>query len=91
GEVVTTVTDKVSAAPTTYVTEDEITVAQALAALKSTKPKVVVQEQEVSTTIPAAATTVTIAVPTPRAKGIIFHEQKQSHIPTVSSSKVKDM
>nr|GEU29089.1 retrovirus-related Pol polyprotein from transposon TNT 1-94 [Tanacetum cinerariifolium] len=41
GEVVTTVTDKVSAAPTTDVTEDEITMAQALAALKSTKPKVV--------------------------------------------------
>nr|GEW47842.1 hypothetical protein [Tanacetum cinerariifolium] len=34
-EVVTTVVDKVSAAPTTDVTEDEITMAQALAALKS--------------------------------------------------------
>nr|GEV89581.1 hypothetical protein [Tanacetum cinerariifolium] len=87
GKVVTTVTDKVSAAPTTYVTEDEITMAQALAALKSIKPKVVVQEQEVSTTIPAAATTVTTVVPTPRAKDNVFHEQKQSHIPIVSSSK----
>nr|GFC90613.1 hypothetical protein [Tanacetum cinerariifolium] len=28
-------------------------------------------------------------VPTPRAKGIVFHEQKQSHIPSVSSSKDK--
>nr|GEW24344.1 hypothetical protein [Tanacetum cinerariifolium] len=36
-----------------------------------------------------AATTVTTPVPTVRAKGIVFHEQKQSHIPTVSSSKDK--
>nr|GFA93406.1 hypothetical protein [Tanacetum cinerariifolium]GFA93429.1 hypothetical protein [Tanacetum cinerariifolium] len=42
-----------------------------------------------STTIPAAATTVTTTVPTPRAKGIVFHEQKQSQIPIVSSSKDK--
>nr|GEY78305.1 hypothetical protein [Tanacetum cinerariifolium] len=89
GEVVTIVDEKVSVAPTTDVTEDEITMAQALAALKSTKPKVVLQEQEVSTTIPSAATTVTTAVLNPRAKGIVFHEQKQSHIPTVSSSKDK--
>nr|GEV52926.1 ribonuclease H-like domain-containing protein [Tanacetum cinerariifolium] len=46
-------------------------------------------EQEVSTTIPAAATIVTTVVPTPRAKGIAFHEQKQLHIPIVSSSKDK--
>nr|GFC13233.1 hypothetical protein [Tanacetum cinerariifolium] len=56
---------------------------------KSTKPKVVVQEKEVSTKILAAATTVTTIVPTLRAKGIVFHKQKQSHIPTVSSSKDK--
>nr|GEV62549.1 hypothetical protein [Tanacetum cinerariifolium] len=78
-----------SVAPTIDVTEDEITIAQALAALKSVKPKVVVQEQKMSTTIPAVATKVTTAVPTPRAKGIVFHEQKKSHIPTVSSSKDK--
>nr|GEZ45628.1 hypothetical protein [Tanacetum cinerariifolium] len=42
GDVVTIVGDKVSVDPTTDVTEDEITMAQALAALKSTKPKVVV-------------------------------------------------
>nr|GEV08407.1 xylulose kinase-1 [Tanacetum cinerariifolium] len=60
---------KDSAAPTTDVTEDEIIMAQALAALKSTKPKVVVQAQEMSTTITAAATTVTTAILTPRAKG----------------------
>nr|GFB53041.1 hypothetical protein [Tanacetum cinerariifolium] len=40
GEVVTTTTVKDSAAPTIDVTIDEITMAQALAALKSTKPKV---------------------------------------------------
>nr|GEV39335.1 hypothetical protein [Tanacetum cinerariifolium] len=44
---------------------------------------------DMSTIIPAAATTVTTAVPTPRATCIIFHEQKQSQIPTVSSSKDK--
>nr|GEY63144.1 hypothetical protein [Tanacetum cinerariifolium] len=85
----TTTGVKDSAAPTTVVTEDEITMAQALDAIKSTKPKVVVQEQEMSTTILAAAIIVKIVVPTPRAKGIIFHEQKQSQIPTVSSSKDK--
>nr|GEV38411.1 copia protein [Tanacetum cinerariifolium] len=88
GEVVTT-TIKDSATPTTNVTEDKITIAQALAALNSIKPKVVVQEQEMSTTITAAATTVTTTVPTPREKGIVFHKQKQSQIPTISSSKNK--
>nr|GEV35386.1 hypothetical protein [Tanacetum cinerariifolium] len=84
-EPVTTIKD--SAALTTDVTKDEITMAQALAALKSVKRKFVVQEQEMSTTIPTAATKVTTVIPTPRAKGIVFHEQKQSQIPTVSSSK----
>nr|GEW70499.1 hypothetical protein [Tanacetum cinerariifolium] len=32
---------------------------------------------------------VTTAIPTPRAKEIVFHKQKQSQIPTVSSSKDK--
>nr|GEU58426.1 ribonuclease H-like domain-containing protein [Tanacetum cinerariifolium] len=59
---------KDSAAPTTNVTKDEVIIDQALAALKSTKPKVVVQEQEMSTAISAAATIVTTGVPTPRAK-----------------------
>nr|GEW28612.1 hypothetical protein [Tanacetum cinerariifolium] len=74
----TTTSVKDSATPTTYVTEDE-----------SVKPKVVVQEQEMSTTIPAAATIVITDVPTSRAKGIVFHEKKQSKIPTVSSLKDK--
>nr|GEX14029.1 putative ribonuclease H-like domain-containing protein [Tanacetum cinerariifolium] len=78
-EVVTTVADKVSTAPVTYVTEDEITMAQALAALKSVKPKVVVQEKEVSTTIPAIATTITTAVLTPRAKDPPFDLEAYSN------------
>nr|GEX26893.1 hypothetical protein [Tanacetum cinerariifolium] len=77
-EVVTTVADKVSVAPTTDVTKYEITMAQALAALKSVKP-----------TIPAAATKVTTVVQNPRAKVIVIHEQKKSHIPTISSLKDK--
>nr|GEU67616.1 copia protein [Tanacetum cinerariifolium] len=62
----TTTIVKDSAAPTTNVTKDEVTMAQALAVLK-----------------------ITTAVPTPKAKGIVFYEQKQSQIPTVSSSKDK--
>nr|GEW88349.1 retrovirus-related Pol polyprotein from transposon TNT 1-94 [Tanacetum cinerariifolium] len=85
----TTTGVKDSVAPTTDVTEDKITMAQALAAIKSVKPKVVVQEQEMSTIILDAAIIVTTVVLTPRAKGIVFHEQKQSQIPTVSSSKDK--
>nr|GEZ41853.1 ribonuclease H-like domain-containing protein [Tanacetum cinerariifolium] len=64
----TTTGIKDSAASITDVTEDEITMAQALAALKSVKPKVVVQEKEMSTTIPVAATKVTTVIPTPRSK-----------------------
>nr|GEW66863.1 hypothetical protein [Tanacetum cinerariifolium] len=77
----TTTGVKDSASPTTYVIEDVVTMAQALAALKNTKPKVVVQEQKMSTIIPADATIVTTAFPTLRAKGIVFHEQRQSQIP----------
>nr|GEU79818.1 beta-glucosidase 44-like [Tanacetum cinerariifolium] len=62
----TTTGVKDSAAPTKDVTEDEVTMAQALVALK-----------------------ITTVVPTPRAKTIVFHEQKQSQIPIVSSSNDK--
>nr|GFC23128.1 hypothetical protein [Tanacetum cinerariifolium] len=41
----TTIGVKDSGAPTTDVIKDEVTMAQALAALKSTKPKVVVQNK----------------------------------------------
>nr|GEV78962.1 ribonuclease H-like domain, reverse transcriptase, RNA-dependent DNA polymerase [Tanacetum cinerariifolium] len=50
---------------------------------------IVAEKLSVKPTILAAATKVTTAVPTPRAKGIIFHKQKQSHIPTISSLKDK--
>ncbi|GJV72181.1 hypothetical protein Tco_1492176 [Tanacetum coccineum] len=43
------------------------------------------KEPEKSTSIPTTATTVITAITTPRAKGIVFHEQVQAHIPTVSS------
>nr|GEV67831.1 hypothetical protein [Tanacetum cinerariifolium] len=73
-ELVTIVKD--SAAPTTNVTEDEITMAQALAALKSVKP-----------TILTAATKVTTAVPTSRAKG----RYKQSHLKRRSFDEIKEL
>nr|GEV99858.1 integrase, catalytic region, zinc finger, CCHC-type, peptidase aspartic, catalytic [Tanacetum cinerariifolium] len=80
GEVVTTVADKVSVAPTTYVTEYEIIMAQALAALKSIKPKVVIHEQELSTIIPTVATTITTVVLTPRAKASKFPIKKKDQM-----------
>nr|GEX68443.1 xylulose kinase-1 [Tanacetum cinerariifolium] len=57
-----------SVAPTTGVTEVEITLAQALVGSKSAKPKVVIQDPEKSTTIPTVSTTVTTVITTPRAK-----------------------
>nr|GEU95865.1 hypothetical protein [Tanacetum cinerariifolium] len=71
-----------SAAPTTATTanvDDELTLAKTLIAIKAAKTKV----------ISTAATTVTTAITTPKAKGIVFYEQVQAHIPIVSSSKDK--
>ncbi|GKE87403.1 hypothetical protein Tco_1564878, partial [Tanacetum coccineum] len=68
---------------------DKVTLAQALAALKSAKPKadkVMLQELEqgiITTTI--VATIVTAASTRPRAKGLIIHEQEQAPTSTVSS------
>ncbi|GKF82347.1 hypothetical protein Tco_0244003, partial [Tanacetum coccineum] len=75
------------------VTDVEITLAQALAELKSTKPKtakVVVHEPEQGTTTPTlttttAATTITTASTRPKTKGIIIHEQEKAPTPTISS------
>ncbi|GJZ38758.1 hypothetical protein Tco_0585321 [Tanacetum coccineum] len=68
---------------------DEVTLAQALAALKSAKPKadkVMLQEPEQGTiTTTTAATTVTAASTRPKAKGLVIHEQEQAPTPTVSS------
>ncbi|GKB98086.1 hypothetical protein Tco_0984223 [Tanacetum coccineum] len=76
---------------------DEVTLAQALAALKSTKVQekgdvikelsvpVSAASTKVSTVIPTtAATTITTVSQRPRAKGIVFHEQEkeQEQAPT---------
>ncbi|GJW98727.1 hypothetical protein Tco_0180535 [Tanacetum coccineum] len=77
-------TAEVSAAA--IITIEVITLAQALAELRSAKPKVVVQEPVQSTTKTAPSTI-------PRAKGIVFHEQEQAPTPIVSSqepTQVKD-
>nr|GEU83837.1 hypothetical protein [Tanacetum cinerariifolium] len=74
-EPVTTVKD--SAAPTTDVTEDEIIMARALATLKSVKPKVVVQEQEMSTIILAAATKLQLLYQLQEPKGRSFDKIKE--------------
>nr|GEW37504.1 hypothetical protein [Tanacetum cinerariifolium] len=71
-----------SAAPTTVITanvDDELTLVKNLITIKAAKRKV----------ISTAATIVTTAITTPRAKSIVFYEQVQVHIPTVSSSKDK--
>nr|GEV98355.1 hypothetical protein [Tanacetum cinerariifolium] len=86
-DLVTTVKD--SAASTTDVTKDEITMAQALAALKSVKPKVMVQEQEMSTTIPTAATIVTTAVPTPRAKAERLQAREREEFSDVQKARLQ--
>ncbi|GJQ94157.1 hypothetical protein Tco_0005296 [Tanacetum coccineum] len=77
---------------------DEVTLAHALAALKSAKVQekgdvikepsvpVSVASTKVSTVIPTTAATTIIAVSSrPRAKGIVFHEQEQAPTPIVSS------
>ncbi|GJX80113.1 hypothetical protein Tco_0328262 [Tanacetum coccineum] len=73
-------------ASTAEITTEEITLAQALAELRSVKPKVVVQE-------PVQSTTTTTPSAIPRAKGIVFHEQEQAPTPIVSSqqpTQIKD-
>ncbi|GKC53688.1 putative ribonuclease H-like domain-containing protein [Tanacetum coccineum] len=78
---------------TTAITDVEMNLAQALAELKSAKPKankVVIQEPEQGTTTPTlttitVATTITVISTRPRAKGLVIHEQVQEPTPTVSS------
>ncbi|GJS76112.1 hypothetical protein Tco_0725993 [Tanacetum coccineum] len=73
---------------------DEVTLAQALAALKSAKVQekanVVEEPSESITTTPTlttttAATTITAVSTRPRAKGLVIHEEEQATTPTVSS------
>ncbi|GKB40667.1 hypothetical protein Tco_0885609 [Tanacetum coccineum] len=73
---------------------DEVTLAQALAALKSAKVQekanVLEELSESITTTPTlttttAATTITAVSTRPRAKGLVIHEEEQATTPTVSS------
>ncbi|GJZ12319.1 putative reverse transcriptase, RNA-dependent DNA polymerase [Tanacetum coccineum] len=73
---------------------DEVTLAQALAALKSAKVQeksnVVEDLSESITTTPTlttttVATTITVASTRPKAKGLVIHEEEQATTPTVSS------
>ncbi|GKE33394.1 hypothetical protein Tco_1452716 [Tanacetum coccineum] len=74
GEVVTTASVEVSApttTTTTAITEVDLTLAQALAELRSAKPKVVVQE-------PVQSTTTTATLIIPNAKSITFKDTGES-------------
>ncbi|GKC88531.1 hypothetical protein Tco_1149180 [Tanacetum coccineum] len=94
-EVIVEISATITTTITTAITDVEMTLAQALAELKSAKPnadKVVIQELEQGTTTPTptltttTATTTIIAVSTrPRAKGLVIHEHQQAPKPTVSS------
>ncbi|GKC38414.1 hypothetical protein Tco_1050798 [Tanacetum coccineum] len=68
---------------------DEVTLAQALAALKSAKVQekanVVEEPSESITTTTTAATTITAVSTRPKAKGLVIHEEEQATTPTVSS------
>ncbi|GKA20946.1 hypothetical protein Tco_0700935 [Tanacetum coccineum] len=73
---------------------DEVTLAQALTALKSAKVQekanVIEETSESITTTPTlitttVATTITAASTRPRAQGIVIHEQEQASTPIVSS------
>ncbi|GJS22523.1 putative ribonuclease H-like domain-containing protein [Tanacetum coccineum] len=78
---------------TTIVSDVEITLAQALAELKSAKlkaDKVMIQEPEqgitiTTLTITTTAITQTTASTRPKVKGIVIHKQEQAPTPTVSS------
>ncbi|GJW91940.1 hypothetical protein Tco_0169493, partial [Tanacetum coccineum] len=77
---------------TTAITDVEMTLTQALAELKSAKPKadkVVIQEPKQGTTTPTLttttdATTITAVSTRPRAKGLVIHEQEQAPTPTLA-------
>ncbi|GKB50240.1 hypothetical protein Tco_0900993 [Tanacetum coccineum] len=72
---------------------DKVTLAQALAALKSAKVQekvnVVEEPSESITTTPTlittTATTITAVNTRPKAKGLVIHEEEQATTPTVSS------
>ncbi|GJW72621.1 reverse transcriptase domain-containing protein [Tanacetum coccineum] len=88
-EEVTAVIIPVSAATTTTTTtainDVEMTLAQALAELKSAKPKATTITTTPTLTTTTIATTITAVSTRPRAKGLVIHEQEQAPTPTVSS------
>ncbi|GJX64172.1 hypothetical protein Tco_0298515 [Tanacetum coccineum] len=90
GEVVTTASVEVSAATTittTAITEVDLTLAQALAALKSAKPKVdkvVSQKLEQGTTKPTV--TPTTATTTTTTKGILLQEPSETRTTTKTTT-----
>ncbi|GJS22624.1 hypothetical protein Tco_0451256 [Tanacetum coccineum] len=87
-EEVTGVTIPVIAATTTTtttaITDVEMTLAQALAELKSLKPKATTITTTPTLTTTTAAITITAVSIRPRAKGLVIHEE-QAPTPTVSS------
>ncbi|GKA11741.1 hypothetical protein Tco_0691287 [Tanacetum coccineum] len=88
-EEVTAVTIPVSAAitttTTTAITDVEMTLAQALAELKSAKPKATTITTTPTLTTTIAATTITTVSTRPRSKGIVFHDQEQAPTPTLQA------
>ncbi|GJZ76008.1 hypothetical protein Tco_0640473 [Tanacetum coccineum] len=70
-------------------TDVDMTLAQALAELKSAKPKAdkvfLLEPKQVTITTTTTATTVTTASTRPKAKGLVIHEEEQATTPTVSS------
>ncbi|GJT40269.1 ribonuclease H-like domain-containing protein [Tanacetum coccineum] len=72
---VATTTSTISVSVAKDLSDVDMTLAQALAELKNTKPKVVT----------TAATTTTTAVTRPKAKGLVIQEQEQASTPITSS------
>ncbi|GKF53057.1 hypothetical protein Tco_0159967, partial [Tanacetum coccineum] len=70
---------------TTLITDVEMTLAQALAELRSVKPKATTITTTPTLTTITTATTIIAVSTRPRAKRIFIHEQKQAPTPTVSS------
>nr|GEU69650.1 putative ribonuclease H-like domain-containing protein [Tanacetum cinerariifolium] len=76
---------EVSAATTTpTISMDDITLAKALAALKSAKPMV----KEPNVPVSAVSTTSTTVTTTPKAKGIVMQEPKETTIRTIGKTTV---
>ncbi|GKD61125.1 hypothetical protein Tco_1298634 [Tanacetum coccineum] len=92
---VTTGTILVSAATTTTtttaITDVEMTLAQALAELKSAKPKTTTITTTPTLTTTTVATIITVVSTRPIAKGIVIHEHEQAPTPTNYSGLMKNL